>query len=474
MVRGDNLGIAGRTERCFNGLRFGVLLLVFMAFCTAPALQAQPDSITWHKDRDRVDADIKNTDLRDMLEKIAENMDWRVYLDPGAIHTVSVKFKNLPTGEALHALLGNINFMLVPETNGPTRLYVFRTSRQQATRLIAAPPKKARPIPNQLVVTLKPDAKTKIEDLAKALNAKIIGRMDAQHSYLLQFEDDAATQLARQQLASNDDVASVDVNYPINAPPVLTATDSASPDLQLKPVTNDNNCQLIVGLIDTPVQSLGTNLNSFLMPQIHVAGDVNLPADQLTHGTAMAETIMDSLGAKTGGSTSVKIQPVDVYGNSETTSTFNVAAGIVQAVNNGANIINLSLGGTGDSQLLHNTIIQVSQRGIPIYAAAGNEPVTTPTYPAAYPEVISVTATDSTGKIASYANRGSFIDMTAPGDNVVGFDGQNYFVQGTSTSTAFVSGAAAGIADASHACADQAESLLQKSLPHSSILKQTQ
>jgi len=45
-----------------------------------------------------------------------------------------------------------------------------------------------------------------------------------------------------------------------------------------------------------------------------------------------------------------------------------------------------------------------------------NEPVTTPTYPAAYPGVVAVTATDSTGQIASYANRGSFVDLAISGD----------------------------------------------------------
>jgi hypothetical protein len=178
----------------------------------------------------------------------------------------------------------------------------------------------------------------------------------------------------------------------------------------------------------------------------------------------MAETILRALQAKSGGSTSVRIQPVDIYGNSEATSTFNVAAGIVQAVNNGANIINLSLGSSGNSQLLHNTITEVSKQGIPIYAAAGNEPVTTPTYPAAFPEVIAVTASDRSGEIASYANRGSFVKVIAPGDNVVSFNGQNYLVQGTSTSTALASGMAAGLADSAHACADQAQALLQKAL----------
>src|SRR6185437_10528379 len=98
------------------------------------------------------------------------------------------------------------------------------------------------------------------------------------------------------------------------------------------PITNDNsNCQLVVGLIDTPVQTLPNNLNNFLKPAIHVAGNTT-SQKQLLHGTAMAEKILDAVQSKTGGSSSVKIQPVDVYGDNETTSTFDVANGIVQAV----------------------------------------------------------------------------------------------------------------------------------------------
>jgi len=227
-------------------------------------------------------------------------------------------------------------------------------------------------------------------------------------------------------------------------------------------------------LIDTQVQPLAGNLNQFLKPAINATGQPVTTSSALTHGTAMAETILDAVNAKTSGSTSVMIQPVNVYDSGDSTTTFNVASGIIQAVNSGANILNLSLGGTGDSQLLHDTINSVLQQGIPIYAAAGNSPVTTPTYPAAYPGVIAVTATDSSGQIASYANRGSFIDIAAPGDNVVPFDGQQYMVEGTSTSTAFISGAAAGLTDAAHACPQQAQSLLQKSLSPSAILKPSQ
>jgi Subtilase family len=447
------------------------LLLAFSLFAGVFPLKAETNTLVWHKNQDTVDADISSWNVLQLLEHVAANTGWKVYLDPGAIHGVSVKFKGMPSSEALHAMLGNLNFMLVPETNAQWRFYVFRVSRQQATRLVA-PPKVAKPIPNQLVVTLKPGSKTKIEDLARALNAKIIGRMDGQNAYLLQFPDATATQLAGAQLASNPDVSGLENNYPMESPPTMAASNNGSPNLQLNPVSSGNNKQLVVGLIDTPVQSLGANLDSFMQPAIHVAGDVSLSADQLTHGTAMAETILQSIGTATGGNSYVKIQPVDVYGNNQTTSTFDVANGIVQAVNNGADILNLSLGGTGDSQILRDTIANVLSRGIPIYAAAGNEPVTTPTYPAAYPGVIAVTAIDpTTGQIASYANRGSFIDIAASGTSIVNFDGQTWQVEGTSSATALVTGEAAGLADAHHAPANQAQSLLQSSLPHSSLLK---
>jgi thermitase len=132
-------------------------------------------------------------------------------------------------------------------------------------------------------------------------------------------------------------------------------------------------------------------------------------------------------------------------------------------------VLNMSLGSSSDSPFLQNIIAQINQQGIPIFAAAGNEPVTTPTYPAAYPGVIAVTASDQSGNIASYANRGSFIKMIAPGDNIVNFDGQNYLVEGTSTATAIASGMAAGLADSQGACADQAAGLLQQSLKSAAL-----
>jgi hypothetical protein len=120
-----------------------------------------------------------------------------------------------------------------------------------------------------------------------------------------------------------------------------------------------------------------------------------------------------------------------------------VALGIQAAVDNGATMINLSLGGPSDSAVLDSIIQQAIAAGIPVYAAAGNQPVSTPTYPAATPGVIAVTATQG-GQLAPYADFGSFISLAMPGASVVYLGGQAYLVQGTSPATAYATGVAAG------------------------------
>jgi hypothetical protein len=166
----------------------------------------------------------------------------------------------------------------------------------------------------------------------------------------------------------------------------------------------------------------------------------------------MAETMLRSLQEITQGSTSVQILPIDVYsdpgvGGEANTSSFDVANGIIAAVNGGAKVINLSLGSSADSAFLRSVIQDVLRLNIPIFAAAGNEPVATPFYPAAYPGVQAVTAIDQ-GQLAPYANRGTFISLGAPGTSFIPFGDVTYGVQGTSVSSAFTSGLFAGYMDA--------------------------
>jgi hypothetical protein len=441
------------------GIVLAALWLVMAMFTGLPAWAA--DTLNWETNRNRVSADIKSGKLIPLLEQIASTTGWRIYLEPDTTSTISAKFDRLPPGEALHLLLRDLNFALVPATNASPKLFVFRTTMENATQSVRpANPSvpKGKVIPNELILRLKPGAK--IEDIAKLLGAKVTGRIDSLNAYRLQFEDQAAADAARQQLAGNPDVSSVDSNFSVDRPPAPAGAQGSSvpppPQLQLKdpPATG----RVIVGLVDTAVQPLGNGLDSFLLKQLSVAGDAQLDPNAPSHGTSMAETILRSLSTMTKGSSAVQILPVDVYGPNATTSTFDVANGITTAYNSGAKIINLSLGSDGDSPLLHDVISQIGAKVV-LIGAAGNTPVTAPFYPAAYPGVMAVTAVDQ-GQLASYANRGSFISLGAPGTSVVYYQDQPWYVQGTSASAAFISGVAAGYMDSTHKAADQTQTFL--------------
>jgi thermitase len=432
-----------------------------LVLSAAPLLAA--DTLRWQTNR--VSADIKSGDLYQVLEQIAATTGWHIFVEPNLSHKVSTKFQDLPPGEALHMLLGDVNFALVPETNSKPKLLVFRTTMKNATRFVrpAVPADigKAKIIPNELIVRLKPGAK--IDEIAKLLGAKVIGRIDSLNAYRLQFADAEATEAARTQLSANPDVASVDSNYSLDRPADPRLAGSVNPppiNMQLKPPPADG--RIIVGVVDTAMQPLCGDLNKFLLKPISVAGEAQLDPSAPSHGTAMAETLLRSVQSMTKGSTAVQILPVDVYGPNANTSTFDVSSGVVQAVNGGARIINMSLGSQGDSPFLRSVLQDVKKQNIPVFAAAGNEPVTTPFYPAAYPEVTAVTAVDQ-GKVASYANRGSFVSLGAPGTSIVCYGDGNYFVVGTSAASAFASGIAAGYMDSTGKDAAQMQSFMQNS-----------
>ena len=412
------------------------------------------DAFSWNTNQNRVTADIQSLNVERLLGRVAAATGWQVFLEPGTSRDVSAKFKDIPPGEALRLLLGDLNFALVPETNTSPRLYVFRTSRIKATRLIRPADAKgaartASVIPNELIVRLKPGAK--IEDIARLLGAKVLGRIDGLNAYRLQFQDETSADAARGQLAGNSDVAGVESNYVVDPPPSAVQVDPTGvPPLQLKLNPPGNTGRVIVGLVDTAVQPLGGGLDSFLLKSISVAGDATPDPNSPTHGTSMFENMLRSIAAVTGGNSSVQVVSVDVYGPNPTTSTFDVASGIVQAVNNGANPVNLSLGSPADSQILRDIIDQAAQKGIVVVAAAGNDATSAPFYPAAYqPQVLSVTASAGS-QLAPYANYGPYVDLIAPGTALVLYGNSAYLVSGTSSSSSAISGLIAGVANAQH------------------------
>jgi len=430
--------------------RASILLGAALLVCAALVVRAaETNSLVWQSDLDRVSAELHGQSLWPLLEDIAHQTGWHIFVEPGANHNASVKFRDLPAGEALAKLLGTLNYAMVPRTNGPQELYVFKTAIYNATQRVVAPAKAApmKHVANQLLVRLKPGAD--IDAIAKAHGAKIVSRNDKLGIYLLELSDTSTTDAALAALKTDPQVASVDYNYIFDAPPtpqlLANAPAGAAPvSLTLSPNTATDPCNPVIGLIDTGVQSLGSQLDKFMMPVVNVTGDTTaLSTTTPTHGTAMAQTILNGV-SKQGNSSSVRILPVNVFGNGETATSYNVALGVQAAVDGGATVLNMSVAGSTDSSVLNDIVQQALAKGVVIFAAAGNQPVTTPNYPAAIPGVNAVTALSAPGQLASYADYGSFVGMALPGNSLIYLGTQPWMVQGTSPATAYATGVAAG------------------------------
>lgn len=426
--------------------RHFLLLLLGVAWLPLGSPARAADSFVWDASGKQISAEVGAWPLPVLLQRISAATGWQVFIEPGTAHTASAKFQKLPLGEALHTLLGKLNFALVPQSNAPAQLFVFQTTLQAATQRVQIAPEAAKildtavPIPNQLVVTVKPG--TDIEALARQLGAKVVGRVDGLNTYLLEFPDAAATTAARTTLQANSAVVAVDSNFHVVNPEPgqrLLASSAPFSDMKVKPA--EPGAQTVI-LLDTALDANACGLEGHLLPSLSVAGAATPPAADAgpSHGTSMAGTIVRAANGN------VKIRPVDVYGANETTTTFNVAHGIYQGVNAGGTLVNMSLSSAGNSAFLQQVIQAAKRQGVAFYAAAGNEPVTTPMYPAAYPEVVSVTAGDRNGNLASYANRNSSVAVVAPGNSVVCYDDHSWLVSGTSAASAAMSGQTAAAA----------------------------
>src|SRR5437016_315406 len=95
------------------------------------------DSLSWQQDK--VAAEISSWELPKLLENIAGATGWQIFLEPDTQRKISTKFKDRPPGEALRLLLGDLSFALLPQSNAPPRLFVFRTALHEATELIRPP-----------------------------------------------------------------------------------------------------------------------------------------------------------------------------------------------------------------------------------------------------------------------------------------------------------------------------------------------
>jgi type VII secretion-associated serine protease mycosin len=170
--------------------------------------------------------------------------------------------------------------------------------------------------------------------------------------------------------------------------------------------------------------------------------------DTSGHGSHVAGIIAAVANNGIGGSgvaPNAKILPIKVLDQAGQGDARDVAAGVRFAADSGAKVINLSLGGATESLSLTQAIQYATDKGSLVVAAAGNGgPTDRPKWPASLDLTIAVTAVDSSNNAPSFDQRGDYIDIAAPGANVVSTAKGDYgILSGTSMAAGFVAGAAA-------------------------------
>jgi len=205
---------------------------------------------------------------------------------------------------------------------------------------------------------------------------------------------------------------------------------------------------LIVAIVDTGIDYTHSDLAANYAPLGYdwVNNDTD-PLDDHGHGTHCAGIVAAELNNSVGiaGLAQVRILAEKIFNSTGYGNDFWAAQGIYHAVAAGAKIISMSFGTYTYSQTLHNAVKYAYDHGVLMVASAGNRGMEVKGYPAAYDEVIAVSATDSDDDPAVFSNYGPWIDLSAPGVDIYStLPGNSYgFKFGTSMACPHVTGVGA-------------------------------
>lgn len=200
-----------------------------------------------------------------------------------------------------------------------------------------------------------------------------------------------------------------------------------------------------IAVVDTGLDLHHPEFTDKVVDGYNVLNPGALPQDDNGHGTHVAGII----AARTNNGRGVagvtwnnKIMPIKGIGSDGSGSSFDIAKGIMWATDHGARVINMSVGNYQPSSVLHDAIKYAFSKDVVMVAASGNDHSSQPSFPASYPEVVSVAAVDQNGNQAPFSNFGSSIDVAAPGVDIPStyLTGEYAALSGTSMACPHVTG----------------------------------
>ncbi|HAS73609.1 MAG TPA: hypothetical protein DCS67_05645 [Clostridiales bacterium UBA8960] len=255
---------------------------------------------------------------------------------------------------------------------------------------------------------------------------------------------------ALEALRRNPNIEFVEYDYIMNIS--LVPNDPNYPSQVYLPYMNTpaawdittGNRDVLVAVLDTGLNTTNRDLANMDVRGYNVIANSSNYLDDHGHGTMVTSVIaaeMNNAFGFAGIAPNVSFLSVKVMSSSGTGTYSDMIKGIDYAVNQGAKVINMSIGGRTASSALQLAVKNAVDRGVTIVAAAGNEGSTTVSFPAAYPEVIGVGAVDIYGSKMTFSNTGSGLTIMAGGSaRVATFSDFISTASGTSFSSPYVAG----------------------------------
>ncbi|MCB0212114.1 MAG: S8 family serine peptidase, partial [Anaerolineae bacterium] len=188
---------------------------------------------------------------------------------------------------------------------------------------------------------------------------------------------------------------------------------------------------ITVAVVDTGIDLDHPDLQANLVSGKSFVSGTSSPDDDAGHGTHVAGVVagIANNSGIIGVAPKASLMPVKVLDSNGSGSIYDVVDGIEWATDNGANVINMSLGSVSYSSILEDAVDYAHDRGVLIVAAGGNCGDTfyflngcsyqdQPVYPGADGDVMAVASTDSNDNQSSFSNEGSYIEIAAPGSSI--------------------------------------------------------
>ena len=288
---------------------------------------------------------------------------------------------------------------------------------------------------------------------ARAAGVEVLDRIDALHTARVRVTD--YTAFARELTASTGDYTAVAANAIL--PPPTPPAEARSARVSL-PVGENLLATLGIRAAD-PAWGRGVTIAVLdggvfndaafdsRLRQLDIGYGLIGGGTDGAHATSVAALAAGAASDARGVAPAASLLSIRVTSADGAGDVFSVARGIYAAVDAGAQIINVSLGGYATSSVLADAVNYALSANVAVVAASGNDQAAQLVWPAAYPGVVSVGATDALGKQALFSNSGASLQLTAPGCAIttVGAGGARVSFSGTSASAPVVSGSIAAL-----------------------------